>query len=116
MINKWKVVYYISDSGNIPVREFLDAAAPFLKSKALRLLFNLSEYGLQGIIPHVKKLTGTPLWEIRLLGADSIRIMFVTEINKCILLLHAFYKKTKKTPQKEISIAITRLKDYKMRQ
>jgi phage-related protein len=112
MINRWNIIYYISDSGEIPVRDFLDAARPSLKTKALRILMNISEFGLQSVIPHIKKLIGTPFWEIRILGADSTRILFVTEINKQIILLHAFYKKTKKTPQKELNIVYNRYKDY----
>jgi phage-related protein len=112
MIGKWSVIYYVSDSGEIPVRDFLDAAKPSLKTKALRILLHVSEYGLQSVIPHLKKLSGTPFWEIRILGTDSTRILFVTEINRQVVLLHAFYKKTQKTPQREISIVLNRLKDY----
>lgn len=69
----------------------------------------VQEYGLQAIIPHVKKLTGTPLWEIRILGGDNVRILFVTQLERQILLLHAFVKKTNKTPAKEIAKALKRL-------
>lgn len=69
----------------------------------------VQEYGLQAIIPHVKKLTGTPLWEIRILGGDNARILFVTQLERQILLLYAFIKKTNKTPAKEIAIAQKRL-------
>jgi len=109
MENSWQVVYYISPSGKIPVKEFLDAASPKFKTKALRILIHIQEYGMQAIIPHVKKLTETPLWEIRILGGDSARILFVTQLRKRILLLHAFVKKTNKTPSKEIDIALKRL-------
>ncbi|MDD5147791.1 MAG: type II toxin-antitoxin system RelE/ParE family toxin [Candidatus Daviesbacteria bacterium] len=106
-MDKWKVVYYISSSGNNPVKEFLDANLK-AKIKALRIFSNVEEYGLISVIPHIKKLTGTPLWEIRILGEDSVRILYVTEKEKQILLLHAFVKKTNKTPQREIKIALER--------
>lgn len=109
MSREWQVVYYTSPSGKIPVKEFLDSAGSKIKTKALRILITLQEYGLQAIISHVKKLTGTPLWEIRILGGDSTRIMFVTQKEKQILLLHAFVKKTNKTSAKDIAIAIKRL-------
>lgn len=112
MNGRWKIVYYSTSSGDIPVRDFLDAAGPTLKAKALRILLHIKEYGLQAVIAHVKKLAGTPLWEIRILGGDSARILFVTEVGKRILLLHAFYKKTQKTPQKEIALALKRLREY----
>ncbi len=62
-------------------------------------------------IPHIKKLTGTPLWEIRILGEDSIRILYVTKQEKKIILLHAFVKKTDQTPKKEIDISLARLSE-----
>lgn len=73
------------------------------------------EYGLQGITPHSKKLIGTPLWEIRILGSDNVRVLFVTLVERQILLLHAFQKKRQKTPPKEISIALSRLTEYQNR-
>ena len=112
MNQKWTVVYYTTERGDIPVKEFLDEAKPTVKTKVLRILMHCEEYGLQGIIPHIKKLTGTPLWEIRISGTDSVRVLFMTQIGKRILLLHAFYKKTQKTPAKELHIALFRLKDY----
>lgn len=107
-MGKWRVVYYISSSGSNPVKEFLDANLK-AKVKALRIFSNIEEYGLISVIPHIKKLTGTPLWEIRILGKDSVRILYVTLKKKEILLLHAFIKKTNKTPSREINITLTRL-------
>lgn len=112
MNQKWMVVCYTTERGDIPVRDFLDAAGPILKAKALRILLHIEEYGLQVAIPHIKKLSGTPLWEIRILGADSARILFVAQVGKRILLLHAFYKKTQKTPVKEIATALSRLREH----
>ncbi len=101
------MIYYTSASGDNPVKEFLNKR-PSAKLKALRLLSYIEEYGLSIAIPHIKKLSGTPLWEIRILGQDSIRILYVTRSEKQILLLHAFEKKTDKTPPREIKIALKR--------
>lgn len=109
-MDKWKVIFYISSSKDNPVQNFLDQY-PQIDSKATRILFNIKEYGLDSVIPHLKKLSGTPLWEIRILGQDSARILYVTRKEKQILVLHAFIKKTNKTPSKEIRIAIDRLKE-----
>src|SRR3989344_4579104 len=109
-MDKWKVIYYISPSGGNPVKEFLDDNLK-AKVKALRIFSTIAEYGLTSVIPHIKKLTGTPLWEIRILGEDSMRILYVMRKEKQILLLHAFIKKTKKTPLKEINVALVRLKE-----
>ncbi len=104
----WKIVYYISATGENPVKKFLDAR-PKAKLKALRILSNIEEFGLSFAIPHIKKLEGAPLWEIRILGEDSVRILYITRQGKQILLRHAFLKKTDKTPKKEIDICLIRL-------
>ena len=109
-MDKWTVVYYVSSSGENPVKQFLDANLK-AKAKALRIFSNIEEYGLLSVIPHIKKLTGTPLWEIRILGADSVRILYITRAEKQILLLHGFIKKTNKTPSKELNVALIRLKN-----
>lgn len=112
MAEKWQVIYYVSPNGEIPVRDFLNSCSSTTKAKALRLFCNIDEYGIQLVIPHIKKLTGTPLWEIRILGKDNIRIIYITEIRRQVLLLHGFFKKKQKTPRKEINIALKRLKEY----
>lgn len=111
MADQWQVVYYVSPSGNNPVKEFLDAAKPLQKAKVLRILFHIHEYGLQVATPHIKKLAGTPLWEIRILGEDGVRVLYVTQSEKRIVLLHAFYKKTQKTLRRDIAVALSRYKE-----
>ncbi len=93
------------------MKDFLDKTTPNQKTKVLRLLFHIAEYGLQAVTPHIKKLSSLPLWEIRVLGKDSMRILFVTRVNNRVILLHAFFKKTQKTPVKEIMIALSRLRE-----
>lgn len=114
-MQNWKIKVYESPSGEKPVEEFiksLDAKAQLKVSRSLDLL---EEFGLEGAYPHVKKLTSTSLWEIRILGADNIRIFYVTITGKVFLLLHGFKKKTQKTPNREIAIAEKRLKEYQFR-
>ena len=62
-----------------------------------------------------KKITGTDLWELRILGSESIRIFYVAIIGKNFLLLHRFQKKKRKTDRKEIKTAEERLRDYRSR-
>lgn len=108
MDKKWQIYYYISSEGNNPVKDFLDVY-PTAKAKAFRIFQNIKEYGLISAIPHIKKLTGTPLWEIRILGEASVRVLYVTQRERKILLLHAFVKKTQKTPLREIQTAVSRI-------
>ncbi len=66
-------------------------------------------------VPHVKKLTGTELWELRILGSDSVRVLYVAMTGKTFVLLHGFKKKKDKTPPKEIKTAESRLVELKSR-
>jgi len=66
-------------------------------------------------MPHVKKITGTPLWELRVLGEASIWFLYIAKVGQSFLLLHGFTKRKQKTPKKEINIALDRLRDYKSR-
>ncbi len=68
-------------------------------------------YGLISILPHTKKLVGTPLWEIRIVGKDNIRVLYVAIQKEDVFVLHAFLKKTQKTERKEIKIALKRLEE-----
>lgn len=62
--------------------------------------------------PYVDNL-GKGLWELRSNLVNRIaRVLFVVKRDK-IIALHAFIKKTQKTPPNEIAIALKRLKDVK---
>jgi phage-related protein len=102
--------YYISSRGENPVKEFLDSLQENQQAKILRIFQYIEEYGLQVVLPHIKKLAGSPLWEIRILGKDNIRILYIIAEKNAILVLHGFIKKKQKTPHKEIDIAINRYK------
>lgn len=75
----------------------------------------LEEHGILLGPPHSKKLTGTPLWELRILGSNNIRIFYIAIVHRKFLLLHGFQKKKQKTDFKEIKTAIARLNDFKSR-
>lgn len=107
-----KVVYYLTSKHENPVKDFVDSLSEKQKVKIFRIFMLLEKYGLPSIIPHTKKLTGTPLWEIRILGQDNIRIIYITVKNDQILVLHGFIKKKQKTPSKDIATALKRYRDW----
>ncbi|MBI2430971.1 MAG: type II toxin-antitoxin system RelE/ParE family toxin [Candidatus Levybacteria bacterium] len=114
MLSTWKVIYFTTSTGENPVRNFIDNLNPKQQAKILRIFMYIQEYGLQSIIPHVKKISGTPLWEIRILGKDNIRVLYVIHIQQEVLVLHGFIKKKQKTPKKEFGIALKRYEEWKM--
>ncbi len=108
----WEIVFYESRSGNKPVKEFLDSLEGIVRNKVYSSLELLKEYGINLSLPHVKKITGTPLWELRILGESSTRIFYVARAGQKFLLLHGFRKKSQKTPENEIKTAEKRLNDF----
>jgi len=106
------IYYYITTSGKNIVREYIISLQKEQQAKVRRTLQLINEYGLSSAIPHIKKLSGTPLWEIRILGKDNIRILYVTPSSNSILVLHGFNKKTQKTSPKEIQTATNRYHDW----
>ncbi len=68
--------------------------------------------GLLGM-PFTRSM-GNGLFEIRAESKEGIgRAFFCTVVGNKVIILHAFIKKTKKTPQKELKIARQRLKEVR---
>ena len=108
-----KVIYYSSLSGQNPIGKFLDSLSARQQAKILKIIENIKRYGLNSVLPHLKKLSGTPLWEIRVLGQDNIRVIYAVLYLDAVLILHGFIKKSQKTPEKEIDVALVRFNEYK---
>jgi phage-related protein len=63
--------------------------------------------------PHTKAF-GHGLFELRLKGAEGIaRVFYCTILGKRIFMLHCFVKKSQKTPQADLNLAIARMKEVK---
>ncbi|MBI5620907.1 type II toxin-antitoxin system RelE/ParE family toxin [Candidatus Gottesmanbacteria bacterium] len=107
---KTDVLYYTTPDGKSPFVSFLNSLQQHAAAKVIRLISQIKEYGILSILPHTKKITGLPLWEIRILGKDSIRMLYATRREHAIIILHGFIKKTQDTPPKELAIAIKRLR------
>lgn len=115
MDKKWEIIYYETNTGKSPVFEFIQDLNVSAQNKVVETLEQLEEFGTLLGHPHSRKVTGTLLWELRILGRDNIRIFYVAVVNRRFLLLHAFVKKKQKTDTREIKTAINRLEDYKSR-
>jgi phage-related protein len=61
--------------------------------------------------PHVKHIRG-PLYEMRMRGKAGIsRALYVTAKSKRVVVVRVFVKKTQKTPEREIRLALKRAKE-----
>jgi len=103
-----RVEFFTPEDGKSPIKEFIDRCEIKQQVKILRFLKYLEEFGLTTAIPNCRKLAGTPLWEIRILGRDNIRIFYTPIGENRIVVLHIFSKKKQKTPRKEVNVALKR--------
>lgn len=107
----YKVVFYTLPSGRSPARESFYQADVRIRRKILRHVKYLEEFGVTSENRYLRKLSGTPLWESRILGKDNIRIICVAIIEKSVVILHIFRKKSDKTSLADIEISLQRYKD-----
>lgn len=77
-----------------------------------RLLELLLEHGLDLRLPHSRAFGGR-LFELRPRGRAGIgRAFHCFLVQKRIVILHAFVKKTQQTPDRELKLAPKRLKEF----
>ena len=63
--------------------------------------------------PHTRAM-GRGLFELRLKAAEGIaRVFYCTVVERRIVMLHQFIKKSERTPRKELEIALKRMKEVK---
>ena len=113
-----EIVFYRDIKGKEPVADYIRELSE-QQGKDARIKLNkirdyikvLSEYGTLAGHPYVKHLEGV-LWELRPL---QDRIIFAILNDGKYILLHHFMKQTKKTPRREILLAMQRLNDLRER-
>lgn len=116
MDQDWNIIYYQApNQSSSSVYDFINDLDADAKSKVINTINLLESYGVRLGPPRTKKLVGTDLWELRILGQDNIRILYIAVTGKNFLLLHGFNKKKQKTDKREIETALARLKEYNSR-
>ena len=102
--------FYRSDAGREPVREWLKSLA-VEDRKVIGEDIKDVEFSWPIGLPLVRSL-GKELWEVRssLPHGRIARVIFCIA-EKHVVLLHGFIKKTQKTPQSEIDLALRRKRE-----
>jgi len=104
----WKVKFFQTSRGDYPVKEFIKEQDATTYAKILHSTLLLKNGGPFLKPPYMKKLQDK-LYELRITGKTAIRIFYTVSENEYYL-LHAFKKKTQKTPPKELKIALDRIR------
>jgi len=103
--------FYRTKAGGQPVREFLQGL-PKAQKMAIGTDIRTLEYGWPIGMPVCKSL-GSGLWEVRTsMEKQEFRTLFCIHKEKLVL-LHAFVKKTQKTPKADLDLAKARRKELK---
>ena len=97
---------------NVTVDRELDALPADMRARFARIAGLIAAVGLERVgMPHVRCLSG-PLWEMRLGGRDGIaRALYVTVQGRRVVVVRAFVKKTRRTPRREIELALQRARE-----
>ena len=113
---KWEIDFYQDSQGNIPVQDFIWQQSAKVKAKILGYINLLQEFGLSLGQPYVEKLAGSEVWELKIRHSSNYyRILYFATSGRKFVLLHAFLKKSARTPKNEIETAKNRIIDYKLR-
>ena len=107
------IEFYRLPNDNSPIEEFLDSLTGKQAQKFLWVLRLIEEMEM---IPrqYFKKLVNSDdIWEVRVQFGNNIFRLLGFFVNGTLLILtNGFSKKTQKTPQREIALAIRRKNEY----
>ena len=105
-----KVVFFKTDTGNEPVREWLKELSKD-DCKVIGTDILTVQYAWPVGKPLVDNL-GDGIWEVRSRLDNRIARTLFAMVEQEIVLLHGFIKKQQKTPQDELELAKKRKKQY----
>jgi phage-related protein len=101
----WKVEFYAG------VTDQIIGMPPKIQARMIRLLELIEKHGANLGSPHTEPM-GDGLFEIRAKAEEGIgRGLFCYLKGKRVIVLHAFVKKSQKTPKKEIDLARNRQRE-----
>ena len=102
----WSVTFF-----NDRVEAELFALPAGFVARFIRYAERMEEFGPDLGMPHTRAMGGG-LFELRIKAAEGIaRVFYCTVVDRRIVVLHHFVKKSEKTPPKELEIARRRMKD-----
>ena len=102
----WSVTFF-----DDRIEREIGALAPGLLARFIRYAERMELFGPDLGMPHTRGMGGG-LFELRIKAAEGIaRVLYCTVIDRRIVILHQFVKKSEKTPPKELEIARRRMKE-----
>ena len=104
----WQILYFSEG-----VQQAIDSWPAGIRAYYARITERMTVFGPNLGMPFTRSM-GHGLFEIRARGKEGIgRAFFCTVVDQKIIILHAFIKKSQKTPSKELKIARRRMTNVK---
>ena len=105
---KWDIKYH-----DEKLQADVLALPPGILARYFHCTDRMMEFGPDLGMPHTRAMS-SGLFELRLKSREGIgRVFFCTVVDRKIVMLHQFVKKTDKTPPKELAFARKRMKEWK---
>ena len=106
------VDFYHKSNGECPVQEYLESLSLKLRTKTLRSIMLLEEFGTDLRMPYSAPISDG-IFELRsVVGNDITRVLYFFIEGNTAILTNGFTKKTQKTPVREIEKANLYRADY----
>lgn len=106
-----KIFFYETPNGKSPIKKLIDGLPNIEQARFLEVIDEIENNGLSASRIIFKPLEGK-LWEIKFSSPTlGYRVLYVLLEKALMVWLHAFAKKTQKTPIKELDLARKRLKE-----
>jgi phage-related protein len=108
----YDIYYYKDRRGQEPVRELIDSLNKKSQAKVYRYLDLLKQMGPNLLRPYADSVKDK-IRELRVRTSDgNIRVFYFFFIEKTVILLHGFKKKTQELPEGEIEKAKNCMMDF----
>ncbi len=100
---------YVIDYYSDKVQDDIASLPKTLVARYFKLTGRMEIFGPDLGMPHSRAM-GNGLFELRLIGAEGIaRIFYCTQVERRVMMLHCFIKKTNRTPRAELATALRRM-------
>ena len=112
----WQVDFYMDTAGNEPVKDFILEQPHGAIAEIIHVFKLLREFNIHLGMPYVRKIDRSGLRELRIKhSSDLYRIFLFAYTGQKFVLLHAILKRSDRTPEGDIELAIKRMNDHKSR-
>jgi len=111
---EYKVLFYETEIGGRPTREFLNSLPLKVRAKISKWIEKLEEYGPDLPRPYADIVRGK-IRELRVIFASTQYRLLYFFYGKYIVITHGFIKKTDKVPDIELEKAQNLMRDFELR-